>query len=157
MRKIGVLCVGKLKESHWREAEEEFLKRLSALARMDVEEVAAEASTATRTPDQTIMTEGARLLDRLEDRPGTVIALDPTGATMTSEGFADLLAGVTDGGRPVTFVIGGTEGLSSDVYERAAHRVSLSRMTFTHEMARVILLEQLYRAEMILHGRPYHR
>jgi 23S rRNA (pseudouridine1915-N3)-methyltransferase len=100
--------------------------------------------------------EGEGLLARLP-RDGTVVALDAGGRKMTTEAFARWLEGaLSRGSGNVAFIVGGHEGLSPAVKERAAVTISLSEMTFTHEMARVLLLEQIYRAFTILRGEPYH-
>lgn len=156
MFKSSIIAVGRLKESHWREAQEEFLRRLSPFMRVDVVEVEAEALSATVTAPQAMRTEAERLRKRIPDG-ATVVALDRTGKAPDSEGFAAMLEELGGRGEHVTFVIGGSAGIDPALLKEAHRRVSFSAMTFTHEMARVILLEQLYRATAILSGKPYHR
>lgn len=155
MFSIEILAVGKLKESWWREAAEEYLRRLSPYARMKVTEVAASPITGTVSPRSSMAEEGRRLCAALREGARTIV-MDRAGRPMTSERFAKLIASETEGGKALQFVVGGAAGLSADVISRANKVVSLSELTFTHEMARVILLEQLYRAATILSGKKYH-
>lgn len=157
MRKITLLCVGKLKEPHWRDAQSEFLIRLSTNAKIDIVEVAPEHASATVPPAKAKAAEADRLLARLDGTTDVIIAMDEHGKRMTSKDFASMIDAESEGGRGLTFVIGGTEGLDGSVLERANRTIALSELTFTHEMARIFLLEQLYRAEQILKGGPYHR
>jgi 23S rRNA (pseudouridine1915-N3)-methyltransferase len=154
---MTVLCVGKLKEPHWKDAQAEFVKRLSTLTKLGIIEVTPEATGATVSPAKAKAAEGKRLLERIERADATIVAMDEHGKQMTSTAFAELVRSVGEQGREVLFVIGGTEGLDASVLDRADRTVALSAMTFTHEMARVFLLEQIYRAEHILKGGPYHR
>lgn len=156
MFKCTILAVGRLKEPHWREAQEEFLRRLSPNMRIEVVEVEAEALSATVTVATAMRTEAERLRKRLPDG-ATVIALDRTGKTPDSEGFAALIEDLGGRGEHLAFVIGGSAGIDAGFLKETHRRISLSAMTFTHEMARIILLEQLYRATAILSGKPYHR
>lgn len=152
---IVILGVGKLKERYWREAEAEYRKRLSPHASCVVEEVADEADTADAT--RGLRAEGDRILARLRDRD-YVIALDIVGKKMTSEQFADHLATVAGQGHGrYVFLIGGSHGLAHDVLQRAQLRLSFSDFTFPHQMMRIILLEQMYRAFRIQAGHPYHK
>ncbi|MDQ0190919.1 23S rRNA (pseudouridine(1915)-N(3))-methyltransferase RlmH [Alicyclobacillus cycloheptanicus] len=157
---IVVAAVGKLKERYWREAQAEYLKRLSAYARIDVVEV-EHTSLPAHPGDAEIAeaqrTEGARLAGILRDRDG-VIALDRSGRTYTSEAWSQQyeklqLAGY---GR-LAFLLGGSHGLDADLLNRAALKWSFGPMTLPHELARIVLLEQLYRGEKILRGEPYHK
>lgn len=156
MLKIKLLVVGKLKESSWQEAQADFIKRLSPFARIELIEVTPESTTATAGAERSMKLEGERILTRLGSG-GIVVALDRLGKEISSLDFAKLLRDEGEGGRELTFVIGGAEGLDPAVLARANKKISLSKMTFTHEMARVFLLEQLYRAATILAGKTYHR
>ncbi|MEY4723488.1 MAG: rRNA ((1915)-N(3))-methyltransferase RlmH [Candidatus Parcubacteria bacterium] len=153
---ILVLAVGRIKEGYWREALAEYEKRLSLTAKMEIVEVAAEPTGATVTGTQSMTAEGARLLARIPD-DAFVIALERTGKELSSVEFAGLLRDEGERGTRLVFIIGGAEGLDAPVLARAQRKLSMSKMTFVHEMARVILLEQIYRAGMILGGRAYHR
>ncbi len=155
MHKILVLAVGKLKESCWQEAQREYSLRSAPFSKLEAVEVAAEPITGTATAGRSMEEEGARLLARLKP-DDAVIALDRQGQSLSSEKFAALIADLGGSGRRLVFVVGGAAGLAEKVIARAERRISLSAMTFTHEMARVLLLEQIYRVETILAGKKYH-
>ncbi len=154
-----ILCVGRLKEDYWRQACAEYLKRLGRYGKPEVVEIddlpePEHASDADRLKIK--QKEGEALLRRI--RPADhVVALCIDAPQLTSEGLADALRerGLR-GGRTV-FVIGGSLGLSDEVIARADRRLSMSRMTFPHQLARVMLLEQLYRARKIIAGERYHK
>ncbi len=154
-----ILCVGRLKEAYWRDACGEYLKRLSRYGKPELVEVddLPEPEHASDVDRQKIMQkEGEALLKRI--RPGDyVVALCIDAPQLTSEGLADLLKDRDlQGGRTV-FVIGGSLGLSPQVIARADRKLSMSKLTFPHQLARVMLLEQLYRARKILAGERYHK
>lgn len=155
MFKVTLLAVGSLKEPHWRDAQNEFLKRLSPFAKADVIEVAAEPFGGTVTAQRSMREEGTRLLARFPD-DAYVIGLERTGRKMSSPEFAELIKTEGGTGRRVAFVLGGAAGLDPSVLAETQAKLSLSAMTFTHEMARVFLLEQIYRAMTILSGKAYH-
>lgn len=155
MFKLKVTAVGKLKEAWWREAAAEYQKRLGPSCRLDIKEVAAEPLTTTVAPQEAMRREGERLLAQIKDDE-LVVVLDRTGTKLTSEAFAELLRELGGGGQPLNFVIGGAAGLHESVTRRAGRRLSFSDMTLTHEMARILLLEQIYRAMTILEGKKYH-
>jgi len=153
--RVTVVAVGRLKERHWRDAADEYLKRLAPYARVEVAEVADRDITADER--RALEAEAADVLRAIPDS-STVVVLDITGPARSSEQFASLVEGLGAGGRPnVTFVIGGAAGLHPDVVRRADERLSLGPMTLPHQLARVVLLEQLYRAFRIIRGEPYHR
>jgi len=143
--RIGMLAVGKVKERFTQEWIDEFLKRLSQYCRIDVDEI----------KESTPQKEGVEVLRKIKD-DDYVIALDIKGKSLGSEQFAQLLKQKTME-RHVLFIIGGPDGWSQDVLKRANERISLSAMTFTHQIARMLLLEQIYRAMTILHGGQYHK
>jgi len=155
MLKITILAVGKLKEDHWRAAYEDFMKRLRPYAKIEVIEVAAAPITPSFGPARSMADEAARLAARLP-KDAAVIALDRRGDRVDSEGLARWLETEGASGRHLAFVIGGAAGLDEQVLTLADKKISLSGLTFTHEMARVILLEQLYRAATISSGKKYH-
>ncbi len=157
---ITLVCVGKLKERYFAEAAKEYEKRLSRYGKLSIVEVQDE-----KIPEKE--GEAARLkvkekecgrIQRAIRDAAYVVALDPRGKKLSSEGFADFLRarGLQGDGRLV-FVIGGALGLDGGVLARADLALSFSDMTFPHQLARVLLLEQLYRAMRILHGAPYHK
>lgn len=153
--RITVAAVGKLREQHWRAAADEYLKRLGRYATVDVAEVADRDLTAGGA-ERAVESEGADLLRAL--RPDShVVALEIGGVERSSEELAARLeALMLSGASDVTFVVGGSAGLSPAVLARADERLSLSRMTLPHQLCRVVLLEQVYRAFRIIRNEPYH-
>lgn len=156
----SVLCVGKLKETYFADAVREYEKRLSRYGKMDIREVADEKTPdgASETVEEQIREkEGARLLSYIKDNM-YVIALDIKGKSYDSVSFSERLDSLmTQGKSHIAFVIGGSLGLSPSVLNRADESVSFSKMTFPHQLMRVILLEQLYRANRIRCHEPYHK
>lgn len=156
--RAALICVGKLKEKYWRDAVDEYLKRLTRYGQVEVIEVPDAPEPAHSSPGanaQVMQTEGERILTKIKP-DDIVIALAIDGKTYTSEGFAEHMEQVTQRGR-VVFLIGGSLGLSPQVYQRANERISFSKFTFPHQMMRVIFLEQLYRACRITANEPYHK
>jgi len=157
---ITLLCVGKLRERYFADAAAEYEKRLRRLMPVTLMEVPDESEPVKPLPaleERLLRKEGERLLSCLEQ--GThVIALYVEGAQWTSTELADKLQSLfTRGKSNVTFVIGGSLGLHEDVLKRADERLSMGRFTFPHPLARVILLEQLFRAAKINAGERYHK
>jgi 23S rRNA (pseudouridine1915-N3)-methyltransferase len=148
-----VLAVGRLRAAY-REACDDYLRRLARYAR--VEE--AEVREASRAP--TIEAQRAEEAERLRARlpgGGTVVALARDGSRWTSEELASRMDGWNVAARPLAFVLGGSHGLSAGFLASATVRWSLGPLTLPHEMARVVVVEQLYRAFTILRGEPYHK
>jgi 23S rRNA (pseudouridine1915-N3)-methyltransferase len=144
-----------MKERHWREAAEEYIKRLRPYATLDLIEVTDR--DVTRDEARALAEEGADVLRAIPDG-AHVIALDVDGTLRSSTDIAERLAALgLDGRSAVTFVLGGAAGLSADVLARADERLSLGRITLPHQLARVVLLEQVYRAFRIIRNEPYHR
>lgn len=153
--RITVVAVGRLKERFWADAAEEYLKRLRPYATVKVAEVADRDSG--RDAARALADEGADVLRAIPDG-SHVIVLSLDGTQLTSERFSERLQALSLEGRSaVTFVIGGSEGLSADVVARADERLSLGPMTLPHNLARVVLLEQVYRAFKIARNEPYHK
>lgn len=153
--RITLVCVGKLKERHWREAAEEYRKRLTPYARLDVIEVADRDVSADE--QRALSAEAADVLRAIPDG-ATVVTLEIGGRTRGSEEFAGWLDAMgVQGKSNVVFVLGGAAGLHADILSRADERMSLGPMTLPHQLARVVLLEQVYRAFRIMRGEPYHR
>jgi 23S rRNA (pseudouridine1915-N3)-methyltransferase len=153
--KLTILAVGRLKERFWREAADEYLKRLKPYADVRVVEVADRDSGRNKV--RALADEGADVL-RAIPASSYVVALDAGGQQLSSEGFsANIDELVLHGSSHLVFVIGGSVGLSAEVLERADARLSLGLMTLPHNLARVVLLEQLYRAFRISRGEPYHK
>lgn len=153
--KITLVVVGRLKERHWREAADEYLKRLVPYARVEVVEVADRDVSADEA--RALEAEAADVLRAIPDN-STVAVLEIGGRSRSSEEFASWVESLGMDGRPnLTFVIGGAAGLHPRVFDRADERVSMGPLTLPHQLARVVLLEQLYRAFRIIKGEPYHR
>ena len=157
---ITVLCVGKLRERYFQDAQKEYLKRLSQLMPCTITEISDEPEPKQLTDttiSQTLEAESVRLLKRIPDS-AYVIALCIDAKQPASEELADKLNDLFISGKSeVMFVIGGSLGLSQSILQRAQERLSMSRMTFPHQLARVVLLEQLYRAAKINAGQRYHK
>lgn len=155
-----ILCVGKIKEKFYSDAIAEYRKRLSRYAKINVIEVADEKTpdrASSLEEDQIRKREGDRILGKIKDSM-YVIALDLQGREYDSLAFADHLNKcLLQGKSHIVFVIGGSLGLHSSVIERAHERISFSHFTFPHQLMRVILLEQIYRANRILNHEPYHK
>jgi len=153
--RITIIAVGRLKEKYWREAAEEYLKRLRPYADVRVAEVADR--DVTRDEDRALAEEGAGVL-RVTPKNAWVVALDSNGRSLSSEAFAEELgAHMLQGRSHVAFVIGGAAGLAPELVASSDTRLSLGAITLPHQLARVVLLEQIYRAFRILRGEPYHR
>lgn len=160
MLTVTIACVGKLKEAYWRDASAEYVKRLGAFCRIQIVEVAEERLPDAPSAAQiaaAIDAEGQRLLSKIP-ATATVIALCIEGRQLTSEALSKQLADwAVDGVSHVVFVIGGSFGLSDAVKREAALRLSFSPMTFPHQLARILALEQIYRAFHIASGGKYHK
>lgn len=160
MRSITVLCVGKLKEAYLRDAAAEYQKRLAPFCRLSVIEVDEERLPDAPSDAQiqaTLTAEGKRLLARVP-AGAAVFALCIEGKEMSSPALAQTLDRLAvDGCSHIVFIIGGSWGLSDEVKAAARVRLSMSPMTFPHQLARVMLLEQLYRAGQISSGGKYHK
>ena len=152
--RLRLAVVGRVKEPHWRAACDEYLKRLRPYATMDVVEV-PDRDLGT-DPGRAVAAEAVDLLRALPDGSYLVV-LDLGGTQRTSEQFSEDLAALMVRGRSdITFVIGGSAGLAPEVLARADVVLSLSKMTLPHQLARVVLLEQIYRAFKIMRNEPYH-
>ncbi|AVO00890.1 23S rRNA (pseudouridine(1915)-N(3))-methyltransferase RlmH [Staphylococcus simulans] len=158
--KITVLAVGKLKEKYWKQAIAEYQKRLGAYTKIEIIEVPDEKAPENMSDkeiEQVKQKEGQRLLAKVKPQ-STVITLEIKGNMLTSEGLAkNLQQRMVQGQSDFTFIIGGSNGLHQDVLDRSNYALSFSKMTFPHQMMRVILLEQVYRAFKIMRGETYHK
>ena len=154
-----ILSVGKLKEKPYREMADEYLKRLSRFGKYEEVELPdlPENGGSAALDEQVKTKEGEAILSRI--KPGDhVIALTIPGKQVDSPALAKHMQELrANGAGRIVFVIGGSLGLGKNVLERADEEMSMSRMTFPHQLARVMLLEQCYRAEMILSGARYHK
>ena len=160
MQKVSILCVGKLKEKFYRDAVEEYSKRLQRFCKLEITEL-----PETRLPEdpspaqvrQALAAEAALIRERLP-RGGAVIALCVEGKPCSSEELSRRMADFGVAGRTqLAFLIGGSFGLDETLKREADWRLSMSPMTFPHHMARVMLLEQVYRAYQIAVGTRYHK
>lgn len=158
--RISIVCVGKLKEKYWQDAIAEYTKRLSRYHKMEIIELSDEKAPENLSAAQELeikKKEGDKILKAIKEDT-FVIALAIEGKSLGSEQLADFLAKKAVGGvSHIAFVIGGSLGLSAEVMQRADYALSFSAMTFPHQMMRVILLEQIYRAERINRKEPYHK
>lgn len=149
--KFRFVWVGKTKEKNWRALQEEYLKRLSYFIKFDITEV------KDGTAQETVEAESKRILENV-NQTSFVCLLDVEGKGISSHQLAETIEKWQNRGlKEVTFLIGGASGVSAEVVEKANYSLSLSRLTLTHETARVILIEQLYRAFTIIKGFPYQK
>ncbi|WP_010232899.1 23S rRNA (pseudouridine(1915)-N(3))-methyltransferase RlmH [Clostridium arbusti] len=157
---ITLITVGKVKEKHLRDAIDEYRKRLSRYCKLDIVEVQDE-----KTPDNASLKEeliiknkeAESILKYIKDNM-YVVALDLKGKMLSSEELSDFVGNLgVNGESNIGFVIGGSLGLSKVVLDRANYKLCFSKMTFPHQLMRVILLEQIYRGFRIMKGEPYHK
>lgn len=157
---IKIIAVGKLKEKYLKDAVNEYMKRLGAYAKVDIIEIAdeKEPDNASDKDIEIIKNkEGNKILDKIKDRE-YVILLDVDGKQISSEDLAGKLAELSlSGDSNLVFVIGGSNGVSEEVRKKADFKLSFSKMTFPHQLMRVILLEQVYRGFKINRGEAYHK
>ena len=158
--KIKVVTVGKLKEKYLKDGIAEYSKRISRFAKLEMIELADEKTPdrASESENQKILEiEGQRILSKVADRD-FVIVLAIEGKTLSSEEFSKKLEEASiKGFSTLTFIIGGSLGLSQDVKKRANISVSFGRLTLPHQLMRLVLVEQIYRAFTIQQGSPYHK
>lgn len=157
--RIDIICVGKLKETWWRDAADEYLKRLSRYGKVEVLEVPDLPAGEKLSPvqeEQVKEAEGERILARL--RPGVwPIALDGRGKMLDSVEFSKYLTDHEIQSHEIAFIIGGSLGLSPAVLKACKGSLSFGKMTWPHQIARILLLEQIYRGCRIAHNEPYHK
>ena len=160
MLNIRLICVGKLKERFYAEAVAEYAKRLGAFCRLEVIELAEErlGENPSAAEIEAALNREAEQIEKKLLKDGTIVCLCVEGGQMDSEAFAGLLTRTENSGRPrLSFVIGGSFGLAQKLKDRADLRLSMSKMTFPHHLARVMLLEQVYRGFQIKEGSRYHK
>ena len=157
---ITILCVGQIKEKYFRDAIAEYQKRLSRYCKLQMIEVADEKTkeNASEAENDLIRKkEGERLLKHIKDSD-YCITLEIDGKMLTSEGLSKEIDRLGLAGKSsLVFVIGGSIGLDTAVVKRSDYALSFSKMTFPHQLMRVILLEQIYRSYRIMRGEPYHK
>ena len=155
MIKINIFCVGTIKEKFKKEEIAEYLKRLSKYAQINIIET-KESVIQNKQIDAVLDEEGENILKRIKDNEVLILS-DLHGEELTSEEFASLLEKLINQGKsPINFAIGGTMGVSQKLRERSTYKICLSKLTFTHQMTRAILLEQIYRAFKIINNESYH-
>lgn len=158
--KITVITVGKIKEKYLKDAIAEYSKRLSRYCKLEILEVSDEKTPdgASEIVEENIREkEGERILKLIKE-DAYVITLEISGKMLTSEELADRIETLGIQGKShLVFVIGGSIGLGREVLRRSDYALSFSKMTFPHQLMRVILLEQIYRSYRIINGEPYHK
>ncbi len=145
--KLILLCVGKLKGSDLRSLSLEYEKRIGKHWALDIVEVG----------ESDKVTENKKLREKIDGKKSFTIAFDKSGTLFTSESFSTLLQERSGGNDVVTVVIGGSEGLDDETLKVCNIRASMGKMTFPHQLARIVVLEQLYRSQEIIHGTKYHK
>lgn len=157
---IKVVAVGKLKERFFEDAVAEYARRLCAYTKLQIIQVDDEKcpeNLSDKQKEQVLDKEGERILKNIKDTD-YVITLEIKGKQKSSENFSQFISDLEISGHSdITFVIGGSLGLSAEVLHRSDFALSFSEMTFPHQLMRVILLEQIYRAYKIMRGEPYHK
>lgn len=154
--KTVLIWVGKTNERYWQQAIEVYTQRIGHYAQFEVAEVADIKNAKNMTGEMLKQKEGEAIL-RIVNADDSIVLLDDKGMEYTSKGFASWIEKQNlSGKRRLVFIIGGAYGFSDEVYARANAKLSLSRMTYSHQMVRVVFLEQLYRAYTILNNEPYH-
>ena len=158
--KITVLCVGKIKEKYFTDGIKEYEKRLSRYCRLEIVEVADEKTpdSASDTEELQIKAKEGERLKRYIREEAYVIALAIDGKQLDSVELSEKIEKLgINGTSHIIFVIGGSLGLDASILKRADYKLSFSKMTFPHQMMRMILLEQIYRSYRIMKGEPYHK
>lgn len=159
MLTVKIICIGKLKETFWRNACAEYAKRLRAFCKfsiIELPETHIPENPSKSQIDSVLNVEGQKILSHLTN--STVFALCIEGKPFSSEKLSERISNLAiDGVSSIAFVIGSSYGLSDEVKERAKFRISMSPMTFPHQLARVMLCEQIYRSFQIIHHGKYHK
>lgn len=154
--KMKLLCVGKTVTGYLKEGEAEYIKRLAHYSRFEKIDIPELKNVKKLSKEQIKQEEGKLILSKIS--PGDqLILLDENGTQFSSTKFASFLQKrLNQGGKGIVFVVGGAYGFSDEVYQKSTGKISLSSMTFSHQMVRLFFLEQLYRGFTILKGEPYH-
>lgn len=156
MININIICVGSLKENYWQQAVTEYQKRISAFAKINITEVKEGIYGASEKDILLAKQQEALKLKQLTK--GYTVALEVGGKSFSSENFAKHLQDIAvKGNSNITFIIGGSYGLDKEFSDSANEKLSFSQFTYPHQMMRVILLEQIYRAFTILNNKTYHK
>ena len=152
---IGLIAVGKMKTKHWLHAQQDYQKRLRRYTTFQLKEV--KDAVGRGAPDAVAMQKEGALLLKGADQANRIILLSPAGKMRTSPGLARWLRRTMEGNGRLAFLIGGPLGFSDEVVAASHEQIALSPLTFTHEMARIIFMEQLYRAFTIMNNENYHK
>ena len=152
MVSIKIVCVGNLKEKFWREAEQEYVKRLSKFCKLEIKEI--EEQNQFKEEDRIIEVESKKIEKEIENDS---YLMDINGNQYSSEEFAKLIEQISLKKSQITFVIGGSNGVSKKIKDTLKNKISFGKATYPHNLARIILLEQIYRAFMINSGAKYHK
>jgi 23S rRNA (pseudouridine1915-N3)-methyltransferase len=156
---IYIICIGKLKEKYWRDATSEYMKRLKKYCKPEIVELKEVKPDGKSPTDEelAVKKEGESILSKISPDM-YVISLEIGGKRLSSEDLSNKISSLAVAGKSkLAFIIGGSLGLSDDVSQRADFKLSFSDLTFTHQMMRVILLEQVYRSFKIINKEPYHK
>lgn len=151
MLNINIVCVGKLKEQFWKDAEKEYSKRLTKFCNLKIIEI-DDVNQGEMLKD--LEMEGKAILNQIK---GKTYLLAIKGKEYSSEDFAEELENLKLNNSQISFVIGGSNGVSNDVVKKIPNKISFGKVTYPHNLARIILLEQIYRAFMINSGSKYHK
>lgn len=152
---INLICVGNLKEKFWREASSEYEKRLSKFCKLNIIELCEQ--NKFEDTNKILQLEGQSILKTIEDKNGKNFLLAIGGKEYASEEFAFLIQNSSLSSSTINFVIGGSYGTSKEVNDKIKAKISFGRATYPHNLARIILLEQIYRAFMLNSGGKYHK
>ena len=159
MLNIRIICVGRFKEKYWEAASAEYMKRLGAYCNFSVTEVKEERlpANASRVDEENVIAKEGRSILSKTGAGDYVIALDIKGRELSSEDLAARMADISFTSSTIAFIIGGSLGLSEEVKKRADLKLSFGKITLPHQLARIVLLEQIYRAFKINAGETYHK
>lgn len=149
---INLVCVGQLKEEFWKEAVAEYQKRLQRFCKINIKELSEQNKYQDK--NRILFEEGREILENMQ---GYSILLDIDGKELSSQQLADKLKNIAQQQSTINFIIGGSYGVSDEVKNRADERLSLGKITLPHNLARVVVIEQIYRAFMINSGSKYHK
>lgn len=154
--KFKLICVGKTEESYLKEGEQIYLERLKHYCKTEKIEIPELKNVKKLSKEQIKIEEGKLILSKIENQD-QIILLDENGKDFNSVEFSEFIQKkLNQGGKSICFIVGGAFGFSEDIYQKAQGKINLSSMTFSHQMVRLFFLEQLYRAQTILKGEPYH-
>ena len=154
--KINLLCIGKTDDKEIKNLINYYLTRLSRHWNFEITEIPDVKNARNLTPDL-LKKEEAKLFLNIIENTDLVVLLDEKGKQFTSREFAQKLDSYQNNSiKKICFLVGGAYGFSDEMYQRANEKISISKMTFTHQMIRLFFVEQIYRADQILQGKPYH-